>query len=77
MDEALVEDAEYEVDHHDRQQDQDAHAFEGGLVGLRGAGEGAGERGRHLQLAHARLHLCNRLRQRDARAQIEGEGHRR
>ena len=41
MDEALVEDAEHDVDHQDRQHQQDAHALQRALERLRRALEAA------------------------------------
>ena len=55
MDEALVEDAEHEIDHEDREQQQHAHALHGILERLRGALERGRNRVRHLEVAHGVL----------------------
>ena len=77
MDEALVQDAQHEVDrHHGRQQQQ-------ALVGQRllehagGTGEGGADRGGHAELALDRLDPLDRVAQRHALRQVERDGHRR
>ena len=54
MDEALVQDAEHEVDHEDREHEQDAHAAQRRLERLRGALERADERRRQAASRRSR-----------------------
>ena len=77
MDEALVENAEHDVDRDDRGEDQDRLIAEAVLEHLRGAGElaahGAGQIDLLLGLGHRR----HRLAESEPRRQIEGDGDRR
>ena len=76
VDEALVQDAEHDVDHHDRENQQDQQAALGILEGLGGAGEGGGDRlpaGSARQLAAPRHGVADR----DAGGEVERHRHRR
>ena len=76
MDEALVEHAQQQVDHQDRQPEQHE------LAGLRVlehcgvAAVGADQRAGHLQLAHVAVELRRRCAERDIRRQVEAQRHR-
>ena len=77
MDEAFVEDAEHEVDHEHREQQQDAHTLQGALEGLRRAAEGGVDRGGNLHRRHCLVDLLDGLGQGHAGAHVEGERDRR
>jgi len=63
VDEALVEDAQNEVDHENGQEQQDAHAFERALERLRGALERRVDGRRHLHRGHCLVDFLDRLGQ--------------
>ena len=75
MDEALVQDAQDEIDHEHGGEEQHAQTLDGGLEGLRGALERGGEGGGHAELALEPADLLHRVAQRYSGLEIEGEGH--
>ena len=77
VDVALVENAEDQIDHDQRRQDQQRHGAERLLERLRGALEAGGERGRRAELDHRLLHGIGRLAERHALREVEADGDRR
>src|SRR6266496_909963 len=75
MDEALVQDAQDEVDHEHGGEEQHAQALDGRLEGLRRTLERRGERGGHPELALEAAYLLHRIAQRHAGLEVEGDGH--
>ena len=77
MDEALVEDAEDDVDDDQRRQDQQRYGGQGFLERLSIALEGRRQRGRQAQVALSLLHGLSRLTERHAGREVEADGDRR
>src|SRR5262249_14806384 len=75
VDKALVEDAEYDVDHHDRRQQQPALAAQRLLKHLRRPGETGGDGRRGDQPSLHVLNAADGLAEGDTRRQVEGDGH--
>jgi hypothetical protein len=71
VDEALVEDAQDEIDHEDGGEEQHAQALDRGLESLRRALERGGEGGGHLELALEPADLLHRVAQRYPGLEIE------
>ena len=67
VDEALVEDAEHDVDHDDRHQQHEAQALHRRLEGLRGALE-AGQDGGRQRIEGGGFHGGHGVAERDTRA---------
>ena len=77
MNEALVQNAQHEVDHEDRQHQQNAHPLQRCLKCLRRALERGVDRGRQIHLRSRLTDFRDGLRQRDTFAQVERDRHRR
>src|SRR5207245_1279525 len=73
IDEALVEDAEDDVDDDERRGDQRRFARQRGLEGLRVALEGSDHRRRHADLARGLVHRLDRFSERHAGLQVEAQ----
>ncbi len=71
MDEALIEHAEDEIDHHKRRQDQERRGFERRLERLRVALEAAHKRIRRADFLHGALDCLHGLAQRYAGRGVE------
>ncbi len=77
VDEALVQDAQHDVDHQHGHQQQHAQAADRRLERLRRALEAAADRRRHVHLALDRTHAVDGIAERDAGREVERDGHRR
>src|SRR5213593_5277762 len=77
MDEALVEDPQHEVDHEDRDDEEEPLALERGLERLRRALEAPDDRRREPELPLGLLHFRHRLAERHAGLEVERDRHRR
>ena len=77
MDEALVQNAQHDVHHQYRDQQQDAEALQGILKCLGGALQAGVERHRQIQFGFERLDPIHRRAERNAGQQVEGNRHRR
>ena len=74
--EALVENAENQIDHQDGDQQEDTQPLQGRLEGLRRSLQARVQRYRQAQVPFQRLDAVDRLAERDARQEVEGNGHR-
>ena len=74
MDEALVKDAEDDIDDQNGDQQQNTQPLQRSLKSLSGALQAGVERRRDTQFLFERLDTRNRLTQRDAGQKVEGQG---
>ena len=74
MNEALVEDAQHDIDSHQRGEDKPCFISPDGLVGSSSSFEAAVDTGRHLQPLFGLLDGLNCLTERVAWSHVEGEG---
>ena len=74
MDEALIQHAQNDIDDNERSQDQNEFVRQCGLECLRVAGKFPGDRARHADLLCALLNGLDSLPERNATAEIEGQG---
>ena len=73
MDEALVEDAEHDVDRDDGRGEQKPLVGERVLEHLGGSGEGSRDRGRHVQFGLDGVDAADRVAERDPGRRVEGD----
>ena len=77
MDEALIQNPEDDVDHQDRDDQQNGQAAEGAFEFPHGSLETHAQGLRHVHLPHDGVQLIGRLAQRNSGREIEGDSHRR
>ena len=77
MDQALIEDAQHDVDDQYRDHEQNRQPAERVLEGFDGAVEVGGDGGGQAHFAQHVLHLVGAIAERHARREIERDGHRR
>ena len=75
MDEALVQDAQHDVDYQDGYDQQDRQPLEGLLEFLHRALEVDADGGRHAQGLHGLLHLLGGITERITGCQVKRNGH--
>src|ERR1019366_1102653 len=76
MNVTLVENAEHDVHGEQRREDQHRLVGQRGLKRLRGSLEGAANAGRHMNVALRLVDDVDRVSERDALLQVEGDCHR-
>src|SRR4051794_33987377 len=73
MDIAFIENAEDEIDHDERGENQQRHGAERLLESLRGALEAGAQRGRYAKVTHGVLHGVGGLAERGTLREVEAD----